>query len=89
MQYMQKIDMGMAIVCMINNTALNLENNNDEFKLTSFYKSPIENDTCLFQPLNSTKRNDGPFEWSKEDQGLILSSYFYGYLIIQVFFKIC
>lgn len=79
MQYAQKIDMGMAIVCMINNTALDLDIKNDHS-----YTAPIINDSCLFQPSNSTKHYDGPFEWSKKTQGLILSSYFYGYLIVQV-----
>lgn len=30
---------------------------------------------------------DGKFFWSKADQGLILSSYYYGYIITQVLNK--
>ena len=83
---MQKTDLGMAIVCMVNNTALELDNKNDDSSLTYFHTSPMENKTCLFQPPGSTKQNDGPFKWNKKDQGLVLSSYFYGYLITQVLF---
>lgn len=85
---MQKTDFGMAIVCMVNNTALDLNKNKGNSTLSHFQTSPIENKTCLLQPTSSTKQNDGPFEWNKKDQGLILSSYFYGYLIIQVLFKL-
>ncbi|CAF0770185.1 unnamed protein product [Brachionus calyciflorus] len=78
LQYMQKIDMGISIVVMVNSSALQ-DNNHGEMPVID------ENDTCLFKPkhTNST-RDTGSFVWSKSVQGLILSSYFYGYIFTQV-----
>ena len=44
-QYMQKIDMGVAIVCMVNST----ESKNDSNPNLN------DTDTCLFKPSNVTK----------------------------------
>lgn len=35
--------------------------------------------------LKIFKSKDGPFLWTKKDQGLILSTFFYGYIITQVY----
>jgi MFS transporter, ACS family, solute carrier family 17 (sodium-dependent inorganic phosphate cotransporter), member 5 len=62
LQYMQKIDMSMGIVCMVNQTV-----NNNSHTVDS-----------------NNNNNDGTFDWSKDIQGFILSSYFYGYILTQV-----
>jgi hypothetical protein len=54
-QYMQKIDMGIAIVCMVNNTALKEQKNNMEN--SSLLRSlnddnNSQNDTCMFKPVH-------------------------------------
>lgn len=81
LQYMQKIDMGISIVVMVNSSAI------QETDPSHHYRPTIDdpNDTCLFKPnhKNST-RDSGSFAWSKSVQGLILSSYFYGYIFTQV-----
>lgn len=79
LQYMQKIDMGISIVVMVNSSAI---------QDSEHHIKPViddSNDTCLFKPdhKNSTK-DSGSFVWSKSVQGLILSSYFYGYIFTQV-----
>ena len=55
-QYMQKIDMSIGIVCMVNNTAQKQHQNSSDPKL--FYKSIItdndDDDNCLFKPKNGT-----------------------------------
>ena len=43
-------------------------------------------DHCLFKQQKGSSSFDGPFIWNKKIQGLILSSYFYGYITTQVFF---
>jgi hypothetical protein len=57
-QYMQKIDMGIAIVCMVNNTALKEQSKNGSLLLllkgtmNSEY-SQNDTDTCMFKPTHS------------------------------------
>lgn len=80
-QYMQKIDMGIAIVCMVNSTAVQ-ELYNDTSGGGSIYAN---DSSCLFHPgaRNSTK-GEGTYVWSKPVQGFILSSYFFGYILTQI-----
>ncbi len=92
-QYMQRINMSVAIVCMINNTRL--EEINHEDKVSALKNQPITINTvhenhsknskqhCAYQKSNKTII-DGPFVWEKSTQGLVLSSFFYGYLFTQV-----
>ena len=87
---MQKIDMSIAIICMVkeipeNNTTRFSESYEIFLKNNDASYNDNENITCLFQPKNGTNSSsDGEFTWSKSVQGLILSSYFYGYMITQV-----
>ena len=56
-QYMQKIDMGIGIVCMINNTALEPHHNPPNLHTSLIYFSNLTNDTCYFkQEENSTSK---------------------------------
>jgi hypothetical protein len=86
-QYMQRINMSVAIVCMINNTRLEemhhqskiLSLNNksvtsDTYSKNYLHKSPfkISKKKCAYEKSNKTKI-DGPFVWEKSTQGLILS----------------
>ncbi len=97
-QYMQRINMSVAIVCMINNTRL--EEIHHENKILALKNNPFTSDThsnnhlrknpfkiskekCAYEKSNKTKI-DGPFVWEKSIQGLILSSFFYGYLFTQI-----
>ena len=43
-----------------------------------------ETSKCLFQELKGAKTFNGEFAWNKKIQGLVLSSYFYGYITTQV-----
>ena len=54
-QYTQKIDMSIAIVCMVNNT-VEVENNQTSIKNKQLSHTDITNDlsTCMFQPKNGT-----------------------------------
>ena len=55
-QYMQKIDMSIGIVCMVNNTAIKLD---DDLKIPFnkfdyLLRNESNNDSCLFKPKNDT-----------------------------------
>ncbi|CAF0884887.1 unnamed protein product [Brachionus calyciflorus] len=76
--------MSIAIVCMVNNTALN------SMQHTNLNVSFFHNETLPEKPsecpaaVKHHKSLDGPFAWNKGTQGIILSAYFYGYLITQL-----
>lgn len=75
-----KVNASVAIVAMVNHTAV---------KLSASHSSEADNTTMmntevcqLEDVLNITKtaNEDGPFIWDETLQGLILSSYFWGYM---------
>ena len=79
--------MSMAIVCMVNNTALReLTGTPTEFQIDNSKDSMTE---CLFDKTNTNLtvkhiEKDGPFIWNKSSQGFLLSAYFYGFLMTTV-----
>ncbi|KAI9565371.1 hypothetical protein GHT06_009163 [Daphnia sinensis] len=86
--YGLKVNLSVAIVVMVNSTALN------EMALTH---DSYNNDTHLNESSNSefacpanTDTNqtdssqDGPFPWPEPIQGLILGAYFWGYIVTQI-----
>lgn len=76
-QYMHKVDLSVGIVCMINNTWLS--------STKTEHNSSYENsENCLFELEKKSSENDGPFEWSPDIQGLVLASFFWGYLITEI-----
>lgn len=88
-QYIQRVNMSTAIVCMLNNTALKelksasaLTPNDSLVSISSIE----EGATCYFKETASKAiiDEDGPFTWGKNIVGLILSAYFYGYMTTQV-----
>ena len=90
---MLKINMGIAIVCMVNNTALkhvdqNKTNEYASINYTSFLNgnetnSGTEDQQCSIKQSH-VNHLDGPYIWDKSIQGFILASYFYGYILTQV-----
>ena len=73
----QRSDMSIVIVCMVNDTnQINSQSNNN-----------LNDEQCLLELNNNTRDKIGPFDWNKETQSLILSSYYYGYIVPQVIFK--
>lgn len=79
-QYTQKINMSVAIVCMVKHTA------NESYSITSNVSSILANSdsSCEASVSKKGKQFSGEFEWSKQLQGLILSAYFIGYLITEI-----
>ena len=74
-QYAQRVNLSMAIVCMVNKTRFNLD---------------LESKTNIIQDNNITiKRTslffkEKQFLWSEWDQQIILGSYYSGYLLTLV-----
>lgn len=90
LNYMMKIDMGIAVVCMTNHTAVSLLNNQKESMIRevaniSSMSDPIDDSQCPITAATK-KYHDGEFVWSEQSKGLILSAYFYGYIFLQVDF---
>ncbi|XP_017768986.1 PREDICTED: putative inorganic phosphate cotransporter [Nicrophorus vespilloides] len=77
--YGLKVNLSVAIVSMVNHTALRLSNPiNEASSLTN-------DDSCLEPASNSSSSfEDGPFTWPGTMQGAMLSSYFWGYIIAQI-----
>jgi MFS transporter, ACS family, solute carrier family 17 (sodium-dependent inorganic phosphate cotransporter), member 5 len=73
--YANKMKMSVAIVCMVNHTAIRelSSNANNLSKLSQCTSSN-----------SSESGDDGSFNWNKLIQGFILSSFFYGYAISQL-----
>lgn len=92
-QYIQRVNMSTAIVCMLNNTELknqiSIAEAENSLNFTSFEANTTvfeeDNSQCYFKVAKGqTIDADGPFVWDKKIQNLILSSYYYGYLTTQV-----
>jgi hypothetical protein len=78
----QKIDMSIAIVCMVNQTALDKSSLMNAAHFNETY--PTDAVKCMAKHSSTSRHHDGPFVWSKSIQGFILSAYFYGYIFTQV-----
>lgn len=94
-QYTQKINMSVAIVCMVNNTALKetskLLNETIKavpFEVTKANSLNLSSNAALEDKCGASTSGksgiDGEFIWNKKVQGMILSSYFFGYLITEI-----
>ncbi|XP_034671886.1 putative inorganic phosphate cotransporter isoform X2 [Drosophila subobscura] len=75
--YAMRVNLSVAIVAMVNQTAIPHSNG-----------SVVDDDTC---PMPEPGRNDsghrmpeGEFVWDEATQGLVLGSFFYGYVLTQV-----
>ncbi|XP_034102873.1 putative inorganic phosphate cotransporter isoform X1 [Drosophila albomicans] len=72
--YVMRTNMSVAIVAMVNHTAIQTEE--------------ILDDECGDRELEVDNGEDGEFAWNSSLQGYILSSFFYGYVITQIPFGI-
>lgn len=67
--YAMRVNLSVAIVAMVNNTAIPHANTT----VNEVCESPGDNSTILSQ--------DGKFVWDEKEQGLILGSFFWGYIL--------
>ncbi|XP_065161518.1 sialin [Atheta coriaria] len=77
--YGLKVNLSVAIISMLNHTALSYENRRHT-------PADKNDDTCYAgDGGNITDRHeDGPFTWPGTMQGTMLSSYFWGYILAQI-----
>nr|CAD7404073.1 unnamed protein product [Timema poppensis] len=81
--FIVRVNLSVAIVAMVNNTALNeLEILTLETDAGTDY---VDLDVCQrVENISGLAVEDGEFTWSEETQGFILSGYFYGYAVGQL-----
>ncbi|KAF2883330.1 hypothetical protein ILUMI_22832 [Ignelater luminosus] len=94
--YGLKVNLSIAMVRMINQTATSsslapgylsragLTFNNTDDRTWRQTLDVIKNEECSESPDNNNEKEDGPFLWSGTIQGILLSSYFWGYLVAQL-----
>eukprot|EP00111_Clytia_hemisphaerica_P020421 TCONS_00060179-protein len=69
--YALRVNLSVVLVAMVNSTYANVDNSDPECRST---------DTNV----TAAEYNGGEFNWNQNQQGIILSSFFYGYLLTQV-----
>ncbi|CAF0789899.1 unnamed protein product [Adineta steineri] len=74
--YSQKISVGIALVCMVNHSAID----NQKYSVAM----PLTQADIDCPRANNTVEIEGPYQWSKNTQGIILGGYFWGYLITEI-----
>ncbi|XP_063845764.1 LOW QUALITY PROTEIN: sialin-like [Scylla paramamosain] len=96
--YGLKVNLSVAIIAMVNHTAVahgSPHDSHDSHDADDTYDNMTlvvgdghNNDSAVVDDCGRKKTKesleDGPFAWDENVQGLILASYFYGYLITQV-----
>jgi len=76
--YAMRVNLSFAIVAMVNTTS-------SQSLALNVCSSLLPNQTGLGDAGGpSQKLSEGEFNWSGEEQGLILGSFFYGYVVTQV-----
>nr|XP_034328495.1 sialin [Crassostrea gigas] len=86
--YALRVNLSVAIVCMVNATAVRLNSNSESDSVNSTNSINVPSSCGLISAdANATlvrKFEDGDIIWDKTTQGLILGSFFWGYLSTQI-----
>ncbi|XP_052743563.1 sialin [Bicyclus anynana] len=80
--YGLKVNLSVAMVGMLNHTAIKMNEGKPDH---GSHNNTLAEVDC--EPVTSSahaKEADGPFTWSTEIQGIILSCYFWGYFVSQI-----
>jgi len=70
--YAMRVNLSVAIVAMVNNTAIATNN------------SKMNNNTCPVAANITEVPTDGPFAWGPNEQGWLLGAFFFGYVVTQI-----
>ncbi|KAL0821560.1 hypothetical protein ABMA28_005012 [Loxostege sticticalis] len=80
--YGLKVNLSVAMVGMLNHTALKLTSHDTDNVTDENTVTEVE---CQATDSNGTATElNGPFVWSSEVQGIVLSCYFWGYFVSQI-----
>ncbi|CAH2233463.1 jg7902 [Pararge aegeria aegeria] len=81
--YGLKVNLSVALVGMLNHTAIKM---NEQKSDHGSHNVTVHAEVECEPPTSSghAKEADGPFLWSSEIQGIILSCYFWGYFVSQI-----
>jgi len=81
--YGLKVNLSVAIIAMVNHTAVaNMGHHGDDHHSGNNTTVAAPDNDC--GEVEEKKLEDGPFAWDDNVQGLVLASYFYGYILTQV-----
>lgn len=84
--YGLKVNLSVAIVAMVNHTGLAVADHNDPHHVVT--DNVTDDEYVCFDPNAKSQgqgqSEDGPFLWTEPEQGLVLGSYFWGYLVTQI-----
>ncbi|CAH2043320.1 unnamed protein product, partial [Iphiclides podalirius] len=81
--YGLKVNLSVAMVGMLNHTSIRLSAQEDlpDHNNNTLVSGEPE---CVSTSGHNSTEADGPFEWSSEIQGFVLSCYFWGYFVSQI-----
>lgn len=89
--YSQRINLSVALVCMVNHTATealyggNTSTDDSLAPLNDTAQQQQQQETsCAANSGSDKSTKDGEFVWSKQTQGFALGAFFYGYIFTQV-----
>ncbi|CAK1586760.1 unnamed protein product [Parnassius mnemosyne] len=84
--YGLKVNLSVAMVGMLNHTSIRLAAQADKVELhdTTNYSAPAELECEPTPSVGNATELEGPFDWSSEIQGIVLSCYFWGYFVSQI-----
>ncbi|KAK3872158.1 hypothetical protein Pcinc_022759 [Petrolisthes cinctipes] len=88
--YGLKVNLSVAIIAMVNHTAvaaMSKEHDSHHDDTHAFHSDNMTEEAAVDECGNVAKKEnlaDGPFIWDETVQGIILASYFYGYIVTQV-----
>jgi len=69
--FLMRVNLSVAIVAMVNSTYADAN-------------ASANNPECQRDKVKTTRVKDGEFNWDQETQGLILGSFYYGYIVTQL-----
>ncbi|KAK3593079.1 hypothetical protein CHS0354_038105 [Potamilus streckersoni] len=84
--YALRVNMSVAMVCMVNQTqsiAAPIKNTNGSAIMECSNQS-VTAGKCAHMTQSASSNSGGEFNWEKEVQGLVLGSFFWGYMVTQL-----
>ncbi|KAH9510292.1 hypothetical protein Btru_042661 [Bulinus truncatus] len=83
MVYVTRVNMSVAIICMVRNTPLNVTHGNLSYSNVTNVTGKCLSDAGA-NSVEGSAVDRGDFDWNKETRSELLAMYFYGYICTQV-----